>query len=267
VGTYDGTTGRACATDAECQSPTGPGTNVCTTSGTVNYFADGPLYPTPVCLMPGSCNAGTDGNLHYCDGPDDPSSPGVCIATDTTGTGICLPQCTFGTTGTAATGCVGKDTCYAAGFSTDTSGGAMGVGYCFGGCAENSDCPSGSLCQTNEGICVTTLTAITAAETSCNSTTVTGNACDCLADTTTDLGFCTSACTVGGATCGAGWTCDADLPTTLVDSSGATVTAWTTQNAGLAGTCVPTCVVGGVAVCPTNSTCQDTTAAGADCLP
>jgi hypothetical protein len=61
--------------------------------------------------------------------------------------------------------------------------------------------------------------------------------------------------------------CDADLPTTLTDSAGATVTAWTTQNPGLAGSCVPTCVVGGTTVCPVNSTCQSATAAAPDCLP
>jgi hypothetical protein len=237
---------------------------VCSNS---NYFQEGPVFPQPVCLMPGTCDSGTDGNLHYCDGPDDPSSPGVCLNTGTAGTGICLPRCNFAPGGNVATGCVGKDTCFVAGYDADSGGTVLGTGYCFGGCTENSDCPTGSSCQTNEGVCVTTLTAITAAGTSCDATTVSGNGCDCLSDATTDMGFCTSTCVVGGTGCPTGWICDAELPKTLTDSAGATVTAWTTQNPGLGGSCVPSCVVGGTTTCPTSSTCQSSFAAGADCLP
>jgi len=224
------------------------------------------VYPSPVCLMPGSCDPGTDGNLHYCDGADASSSPGVCLATGTAGMGLCLPQCNFAPSGAAATGCQGKDACYPAGYSAATTA-VVGIGYCFGGCTVNTDCPTGSECQVNSGACVTTLTAITAAETSCNSTTVSGNACNCFADTSTDLGFCTSNCTVGGTTCASGWKCEADLPTSLTVSTGGTVAGWTIQNPGLGGSCVPSCVVDGGTVCPVNSTCQSVTAAGPDCLP
>ena len=111
---YDGTTGKACATDADCHSANGPGTNRCTNDG---VFAEGPVYPTPICLTAATCNPGTDGNLHYCDGPDDPSSPGVCLSTGTAGDGLCLPQCTFAPGGGFPAGCVGKDICYPGGYS------------------------------------------------------------------------------------------------------------------------------------------------------
>ena len=217
--------------------------------------------------MPSSCDPGTDGNLHFCDGPDVSSSPGVCLATSTAGQGVCLPQCSFGTAGSAATGCVGKDACYAAGFASDSTGGVVGLGYCYGGCTQNTDCPAGSACQTNLGLCMTTTTTPTAAGTSCNATTTTGNACECFSSSATNLGFCANFCAVGGAACPAGWTCEADLPTTLVSSTDASLAGWTSQNPGMGGVCVPTCVVDGAAVCPTSSTCQPGTAAGPDCQP
>ena len=116
------------------------------------------------------------------------------------------------------------------------------------------------------GVCVTTETTPSAPGTSCNVTTAT-NACDCFADTGTELGFCVDYCEVGGAACASGYQCDAELPPSLVNSSGTTVTGWTTQNSGLGGICTPTCVVGGTASLPTNSTCQDATAAAPTASP
>jgi hypothetical protein len=222
--------------------------------------------------MPTVCNPGTDGNLHFCDGPDTPSSPGVCLPTATAGQGICLPQCGFKTDGSAATGCKGKDVCYPAAFSQDTTGAIIGLGYCFGGCAADADCPSGNKCQTNLGECLTTTTTASAAGTGCNSTTTTGNACNCFSNQTTNLGYCANFCSIGGASCPTGWSCETDLPTTLTSTNDASFPGWTKSNTGMGGVCTPKCTVGGTAqfdggVCPPNSTCQTGTVAGPDCLP
>jgi hypothetical protein len=247
----------------------GPGVNKCST----DTFGSGPIYPTPVCIMPSSCNPGTDGNLHFCDGPDAPSSPGICLTTGTAGQGICLPQCTFSSTGGAQTGCIGKDACSVAGFSQDTSGTVIGLGYCFGGCISDSDCPTPSHCQTNEGICLTTVTTPTSpVGAACNSTT-SPQPCDCISNSTTNLGFCSQFCRVGGLpSCPSGWVCDAQLPTAFAGANDASIAGWTQQNAGLAGFCAPACVVEGGAsfdggVCPTNSSCLAGDVAGPDCLP
>jgi hypothetical protein len=196
----------------------------------------------------------------------------VCLSTGTAGKGICLPQCNFKTDGSAATGCQGKDVCFTAAFSSDGSGGVVGIGYCFGGCAQDSDCAAGSKCQTNLGLCLTTTTPPSQAGTGCNSTTNTGNACNCFSNTTTNLGFCANFCSVGNVTCPTGWACETNLPTTLTDSTDATLTGWKTPNPGMAGVCIPSCVVDGGAdfdggVCPPNSTCQTGTVSGPDCLP
>jgi hypothetical protein len=37
------------------------------------------------------CNPGTDNLPHFCDGPDDPSSPGYCLPNGTSG--VCVPKC------------------------------------------------------------------------------------------------------------------------------------------------------------------------------
>jgi hypothetical protein len=69
---YDGTTGKPCTTDADCASPGGPGLARCSSS----VFAPDAYYPTAVCILP-SCSPVSDTSVHYCDGPDDPTSPGM----------------------------------------------------------------------------------------------------------------------------------------------------------------------------------------------
>lgn len=271
AGSFDGTTGKTCTKDADCKTASGPGVNKCSS----DTFQSGTLYPTPICIMPTNCDPGTDGNLHFCDGPDQPSSPGVCLSTGTAGKGICLPQCNFKTDGSAATGCQGKDTCFTAAFSDNGSGGVLGIGYCFGGCAADADCQNGDKCQVNIGLCLKSTVAPQPAGQGCNSTTLTGaaaNACNCFSNTQTNLGFCANFCSIGGVTCPTGWNCETDLPTTLTNSADATIAGWTKQNPGMAGVCIPTCVIDGGAqfdggVCPTNSKCQTGTVAGPDCLP
>jgi len=128
---YDGTTGLACTTDSDCQPPGGPGIALC--SPTV--FTPETYYPTSVCILP-TCSPVSGTTLHYCDGPDDPSSPGICVPQQTGG--ICLPKCTFDKAGSPAVGCIGKDAC-----DVYTSNTAGGVGYCWAGCTKDGDCATG----------------------------------------------------------------------------------------------------------------------------
>lgn len=281
-GQYDGTTGKACSTDADCHSPGGPGVNVCTNDGTI--FQSGALFPTPFCFLPAKCDPGTDGGIHFCDGPDDPSSPGVCLPTTTpaeTGMGICLPQCNFKPDGSAATGCIGKDTCSIYGIGADSSGNPLGIGYCYGGCTSDADCSAAASttpqhCQVDEGICLTAVTSDLPAGTGCNSASTPAPACNCITNTNTDLGYCASFCATAGsatvASCPSGWVCDASLPTTITNAADASVAGWTSANPGMAGYCAPSCSIatgkttsGGA--CPANSTCQAGDVGGPDCLP
>jgi hypothetical protein len=274
-GSYDGTTGKACTTDADCHPAGGPGVNKCTADGLFGTSGGNDLYPTAVCLDIQNCDPGSDGNLHFCDGPDDPSSPGVCLSTGAAGKGICLPQCNFKPDGSAVTGCIGKDTCDVAGFEPDpnNANAAIGIGYCFGGCESNADCAAGQQCQTDSGLCLKTLTTDPAVGTGCNQNATPAPTCNCLANTSSGLGYCAQFCKIGGTSCGSGQICDAELPTELIGSNDASIPGWTTANPGLGGFCSPTCNVdagttmieGGT--CYPNSTCQAGDLGGPDCLP
>jgi hypothetical protein len=275
-------------TDADCDTPTGPGVHVC--SNDVIY-GDAAVFPKPVCVLPGECDplANGTGQLAFCDGdPTDPASPGVCVPNTNppeSGKGTCFPQCNFKTDGSAATGCVGKDVCQTDGFGTDSSGNPLGIGYCYGGCATDSDCSAAGanaamaadraqLCDTLYGICTATVTPPTLAiGAGCNSS-VTTSTCDCIANANNNLGFCSTFCKQGGSECPSGWTCDLSLPTTLTNSMDATVAGWTQDNPGMGGFCTPSCNVGtGMAtgtdsgVCPANTSCQAGDVDGPDCLP
>ena len=273
---YDGTTGKECTSNADCIGDGGPGVNKCSID---IGFTVGALFPTAVCMIPpsstGNCTMPNDGEVHSCDGPDVSTSPGLCDPTSTgSTTGICYPQCTFKSDGSAATGCVGKDACNPYGFGPDPSNAsaAIGVGICFGGCQQDSDCPSGNHCQTNEAICVTTLTTQDPVGQSCMQSATATDACNCFGNSTG--GFCASSCVIGGSiSCPSGQVCDALLPLTITTTGDAsTLTGWTTQNPGMAGVCLPSCSVdGGTSAdggaCFPNSTCIATTAAGPDCEP
>jgi hypothetical protein len=263
---FDGTVGTACTSDLDCQPAGGPGMNTCSTT----TFVD-PIFPTPVCVLR-SCDPGTDGLIHFCDGPDNPQSPGICLPTPSGGT--CLPSCFFGADGAAPVGCKGKDTCtyYASGVST-TTGQPVAIGYCFGGCVTDADCPTGSACQTNAGICVASATpptkpigsTCTAADNGSNTTPPT---CNCFLGPTSTQGFCTQSCIVRSATatCPGGYVCDSLLPAQLTNAADASVTGFTVQNTNLAGLCLPTCG-GDAAACPGMSTCSTADTAGQDCTP
>jgi hypothetical protein len=295
-GVVDGTTGLICQTNADCRPDGGTGVNVC--SNSPNFFTLGPVFPTPVCILP-SCNPGNDGLVHYCDGPDASTSPGVCLPTGTSG--VCLPQCTIAPDGSAPTGCKGKDVCNLVGTGFDmATNQPTAVGFCQGGCKADGDCPTGAHCQQNEGVCVTTIRNPTKTiGQACTATDGRNRVCNCLlTNNSPSAGYCTQFCTVGGVACPAGYVCDTGQPNMVPDSSGAMVPGFAQENTGLAGTCSKVCSLGadagvapdaggppagdagdaavppavdagggGPGACPPNSTCDVTTPVGPDCLP
>ncbi len=275
---YDGTVGLPCRSDADCQPAGGPGVNTCSTS------LNDPIYPTPICISP-SCALGPPGSIEFCDGPSDSlSSPGVCFDTGSgNGVGVCLPQCGFLADGSAPRGCQGKDACYFFGSGPGTSGGPVGIGYCFGGCTMDTDCPIRSRCQVDTGLCLTTVTTPSKAVGQACTQADNGNAsasppvaptCNCLYDAMTSQGLCTQFCVVGAtdAPCPDGFVCDS-----FENTPGDAGTGFATQNVGLAGSCLPVAAnCGGAATgdagavaasCPTGTTCTSGDSAGLDCQP
>jgi hypothetical protein len=273
---FDGTTGKSCTSDHDCRGTdaNAPGVNRCSSDG---LYTEGPWFATPVCIMPGSCDpcGGTspcDDAVHYCDGPtDDSTSPGICFPTTSptqAGLGQCLPQCTFKADGSAATGCIGKDVCYAVATDASTTP-ATGTGYCAPGCTSDADCAGGGQCQRDQGTCVSAVRHPTKyAGTACDTSSNGAYECNCLTGSTT-LGYCSTFCTVGGAECPAGWFCEAWEPSTVPNASGASVAAFGSRNVGLAGMCVQGCQPGAAssAPCPPHSSCQSGWAGGPACLP
>jgi hypothetical protein len=276
---FDGTVGKGCQSNADCQPIGGVGVNTCSSSTFANA-----LYPAAVCVLR-TCNPGTDGNLHFCDGPDNPASPGVCL--NSANGGICLPKCLAAADGSAPTGCQGKDTCALAATAVISSQ-LVAIGFCLGGCTADTDCPAGNKCQKDQGICLTTVTPPTKAlgapcTTADNGSTTTPAACNCLINQAAmaTQGFCTQTCIVGSAAaaCPAGYLCDSQEPLQVTDpNTGATLTGFATQNAGISGLCLPTatsCTAdagagassGDAGACPANSRCVTTNTAGPDCQP
>ena len=267
---YDNTVGLPCHADSDSQPAGGPGVAVCSTSA-----FNGAVFPTPVCVIL-TCNPGTDGFAHFCDGPDQPGSPGFCLPVGTNGGGVCLPACAALADGSSPQGCTGKDYCVVAAFATNTmTNQSVGLGYCFGGCTADADCPSGNHCQTNVGICSLTVTPPTkTVGTACtsadNGSATTPATCNCLVNSNTNSGYCSQFCVVGSATaaCPTGYLCDSFLPTQLTDQTGATAPGFTVQNPGLLGTCAATCTTPDASTgCPAGSTCTSFETAGTDCLP
>ncbi|HEY3818306.1 MAG TPA: hypothetical protein VGL81_14100 [Polyangiaceae bacterium] len=246
---YDGTTGQACTTDTDCTVPNGPGVARC--SSTV--FAPQAYYPTAVCVLP-SCSPVSDTTIHYCDGPDVPTSPGICVPQSTGG--LCLPKCTFDKTGDPATGCQGKDICRVYTSATET-----GAGYCWGGCLQDSDCPTGQQCQVDQGLCMEGLVPPTKTYgTACSQADTDDGACNCLFGGASQTGYCSDFCVVGGAaTCPTGSVCDG----LEYRQDG-----FTMNNPGLGGYCAVGCSTTDAGItCPPSSTCTDIFAAGPDCVP
>jgi hypothetical protein len=316
---YDGTSGLPCKTSTDCIGPDGgAGLNVC--SNTLSYTVAGvknvELWSTPVCIVApaqtgGNCNPAPSGDplgqfMHFCDGPDKDTSPGLCVVADSTGTvGICLPKCTFAPDGTAASGCPGKTGCLPITFTSDSNNNIVGYGVCQGYCQTDADCTglgAGFGCQVDLGFCTKTkVTRTKHVGDVCNPAATTAT-CNCTPSSDGTTGYCTTACVVGDTACPAGYVCDNGTPEPLDFGTGTTTPVQ--QNVGTQGTCVPACslppdagapVEAGVAVeagasadagaqgdaaaappapdagvtvaCPLQFACSAGTAAGPDCQP
>jgi hypothetical protein len=322
----DGTTGKACTSDTDCIGDAGVGVNQCSSDFLFPYTnVMVSLWASPVCIIPPPTAATTGGNCdpvpggiddgfpHFCDGPDDPSSPGLCLPFDASnpqpGDGVCYPLCTFALDGQKATGCVGTDTCFPYTFLRSISTSTVtGYGFCAGGCQQDSDCTklgAGFVCQTDIGYCTQAKLARTkpigaACQTTATTDDSTSGACNCDSDVNTGLGYCSSACVVGGLPCANGWVCDAGFqnPLLFTSSTGASIAVPVpSQNMGMPGVCRAPCTDptdggatdagglaeasagddgggagivptdGGSVSCPPNTTCQAANVVGPDCLP
>jgi hypothetical protein len=288
---YDSTTGRACTSDADCHATGGFGINACSNdvlyTGSLGDFA---LFPTPICIVPGTCDPLANGTnqITFCGGdPTNPASPGICYPTTVppmAGKGTCFPQCQYEPDGTAAVGCQGKDVCHAYGTGTDSNGNLVGIGFCYGGCVTDADCASAGSnasnaadrvqkCDVPYGICVTTVTPPTLAiGAGCDLSSTT--ACNCITNPGGGTsGYCSTFCREGAGGCPGGWVCDLSLPTTVTSSTDATLAGWTENNPGMGGFCAPSCNLdSGTAdtdggTCPPSSTCEASHVGGPDCLP
>lgn len=217
-----GGVGYPCTSDGDCTSTSG----FCSATG----FTSGPLYPSPVCISTG-CDAGDGTKIMTCE------TSGVCLSAGSST--ICLPECEFDSSSTPPSGCAGNDACNVYGWGADSSGKTIGVGYCFGGCKSNFDCPSGSVCQTEDGLCVTSKTSYTKTlGTACTSADATAPAkCNCLYATSTGSGYCSQFCKIGDS-CPTGYTCDAELPTKDLLKGTA---LFTTTPTGMAANCLKNC--------------------------
>jgi hypothetical protein len=270
AGGFDGTTGQTCATDDDCLPSGGPGINRCSIDYAsqfqiTNVLVD--LWATPVCIMApdvAPCDpdptGANDGYPHFCDGPDDPSSPGICYPDDPNDphTGFCYPQCTFAIDGSAPVGCAGTNTCNPLTFirSETATQPVTGFGFCAGGCQQDSDCHllgADFQCQTDIGYCTQAKVQRTKAiGTACATTATTDDlgsgACYCDEDFTTGVGSCSTSCIVGGVPCADGWVCDLGFQSPLVFSSSSGASASvpiTLQNKGLPGVCRVACAATG----------------------
>jgi hypothetical protein len=244
---YDGVVGKACTTNADCATQNGP--NLARCSNTVFNGED--FFPTAVCVLPSCTPTTSKSAVHFCDGPDDPSSPGLCVTFGTNGS-LCVPKCTYDKQGGAPKGCTGKDACNSYPITA-----AAGVGYCFGGCTQDGDCQDGQKCQTDRGWCLPGVTPPTkSVGADCTASDSTALVCNCLYGTS-NTGYCTQFCTIGGNQCTSGFTCDS----LEIRASG-----YTTPNTGMAGYCTKVCTGDG-GTCPGGASCTNVFAAGPDCIP
>jgi hypothetical protein len=283
--TYDGTTGKACTVDSDCASPGGPGINKCGSDFPEAF--DGvniQRWATPVCVIPlaagvGNCDPAPPSDpegqdLHFCDGPDDVSSPGLCVPLDLSapmsGQGHCLPKCTYAIDGTAPTGCIGHNACSSAQYVYDTATSApLGIGYCLSACQTNADCSAlgtAYKCQIDIGNCTLALATRTKSiGEACTAADNTSGACNCFAFGANP--FCSSNCVVGETACPDGWVCDTG-EAKVVTLEGKGNFPMAKQTTGAAGGCYAPCTAGGSSMqCPAGSLCTSGDAVGLVCQP
>ena len=223
------TTGKACTDDATCDTPCETGAAFCSPTG----FTSGSLYPTPTCFS-ADCDPGDGTKIVGCDG-----DTGVCLSTGSGG--ICLPACSFDDSATAPTGCIGKNKCNPYGWGTDsTTMKTVGVGYCFGGCTADADCPAGNKCQKEDGLCIKAPVTYTKTPgTACTDADAKAPAkCNCLYTTAAKAGYCANSCYFGETTCDAGFACDTNLPKTKIMPDDV---VFTSAPKGMAGYCLKKC--------------------------
>jgi hypothetical protein len=291
-----GTTGKPCAGDMDCNG------NACSSDYAAKVTGvTVQLWPTPLCIVPIPVGSATIANcdpapptdptgnlIHFCDGPDDPSAPGICLPNTTPATamdGLCLPKCTFGLDGSKASGCPGTDACVPYTFELDSMTNVVsGFGFCQGLCIKDADCSAlgtSYKCQTDIGFC--TMTTVTrgvadsggAVGSSCTKATGDTGLCNCEYNITTNNGYCTQACLVGDTTnpCPAGYVCDDGFGGD-VNFGDAGDFKLLKQTLGSAGLCLATCSVpdagvgaDGGAQCPPFGNCSSSTLVGPDCIP
>jgi hypothetical protein len=304
---FDGTSGKSCTTDADCD--TGAGINKCSIDyeGTVTSLKV-EFWPSPICLpaLPttaggGNCDpcgisaGGTcaGGEIFGCDSDpatlDPTTSPGLCLPNNSTAPvanqGTCIPRCQMALDGSAPTGVTKPNTCVPYTFLEPQTGPIIGIGFIQGTCQADADCKglgTGWICQVDIGFCTQataqkvrskTIGTGCASGTAATSDSTTG-ACNCIGSNVTNVGYCSSACVIGGNACPNGYICDGFYPYGPLVFGDASTPAIAMQNVGAAGTCIQPCTTvdagttadGGPA-CPTNSTCLQETLEGPDCLP
>lgn len=226
-GLDNGTTGLKCATDEECDRGAAI-QSICT----IDAFSGSSLNPTPVCIAT-ECDTGDGTIILRCD-----LNRGVCLSTGSGG--ICFPACEFKDSGDAPTGCEGLNKCNLSGWGKSDSGATYGVGYCFGGCKGDADCPTGNQCQVEDGLCVKALVTYGKPPgTACTDADAKAPAqCNCVYSTAEKAGYCATACWFGETTCAPGFTCDPRLPKTAIREGDVVFTA---VPKGLAGYCLKDC--------------------------
>ncbi len=268
----DKTTGKVCTSDIDCDV-TGYGLGHCTNK----LYIVGPLNPTAVCMQidfgGGDACVPTDATtIYYCDG-----DTGICLQSGTS-PATCEPRCQLKGDGTWVEKCAGNNACYPEALTTATDGKTLVVGSCQGGCVTSADCPSGSVCDVGQNLCVNkTCTSDAGCKTAwgtgapaaykCDFTSgyckflyskVLGDTCttatDCLClKGTTTAGYCTTICKTGSAgECPTGYSCDSLL--TAKSTTGTDLYTMTSLAAGLSGYCAKNCTsdLG----CATGTTCK-----------
>ena len=246
---FDGTSGKACTSDAVCDA--GAGKNKCSID--FGYEVTGlkvELWPSPICIVSpptvagvGNCDpcgvsaggACGDNALWGCD--SDPTtldvltSPGICLPTTnppTANQGICLPACQLPLDGSKSPNVTSPNTCLFYNVVEPPTGQPVGIGFVQGTCQADSDCTglgTGWICQVDIGFC----TQATAQKTR---TKTAGTPCTAGNSTTTDS-------TTGACDCFSG-----NNPNTGTASASI-----------YAGYCTSACVIGGTA-CPGGYVCD-----------